>query len=102
MNNVLHIALHRTAENEPFSSQNGKFLFHIFWDKNHIGKSNKKSIEKANKVRIYPIESYFIEIETPLSRLLFIKFDLILRNLLFFILFLFLLNKTPISICEPR
>jgi len=50
MNNVLHIALHRTTENEPFSSQNGKFLFHIFWDKNYIGKSNKKSIEKANKV----------------------------------------------------
>ena len=61
MNNVLHIALHKTAENEPFSSQNGKFLFHIFWDKNHIGKSNKKSIEKANKVGFMRLKAVFID-----------------------------------------
>ena len=36
-------------------------LYFLFWDKNHIGKSNKKSIEKANKVGIYPIESCFID-----------------------------------------
>jgi len=67
---------------------------------NLIGKSNKKSIEKANKVGIYPIESYFIGIKTPLSRLLFIKFNL--KKPPVFILFFFLLNKTPVSICEPR
>jgi len=53
-------------------------------DKNYIGKSNKKSIEKANKVGFMRLKAVFIWIETPLSRLLFIKFDLILRNLLFF------------------
>jgi len=43
-------------------------------DKNYIGKSNKKSIEKANKVGFMRLKAVFIWIETPLSRLLFIKF----------------------------